>query len=318
MRILFAGSPSIAAVSLKALAEHASVDRYELTGVLTNPDSPQRRGSKNEPTPVAALAETLGIPALKPEKLDADARSAVSSLKPDLLVSFAYGHIFGPKFLGLFPQGGINIHPSLLPKYRGASPIQAAILNRDRESGISIQRLSLEMDAGDLLAQERFPLTLNETSASLSETVAVMSSELLIKVLRGFLSKTIHETPQSGEVTYCSVLKKEDGLIDWSLSAERIDAQVRAFTPWPLSWTFHNGEKLFILSARPVSRSNSDQPAGTVTGSDSADGVLIQTGNGLLGVTKLQYQAKKPLEWKSFLNGSRSFLGSCLGGGSYE
>jgi methionyl-tRNA formyltransferase len=310
MRILFAGSPDIAVPSLKALAESRS--GFEIAGVLTNPDSSQKRGAEPIPTAVGAAAALRGIPVLKPEKLDQAARDAVSALQPDLLVSFAYGHIFGPKFLAVFQLGGLNIHPSLLPKYRGPSPVQAAILNRDSETGVSIQRLALEMDAGVLLAQERFPLSTRETSAGLSETISVLSAGLLMKTLKELSDNTAIETPQTGTVSYCSMLKKEDGLIDWSLDAENIDAQIRAFTPWPLSWTFHNSRKLFILEARPFPDLDAGVPLGTVTGVDPANGVLVQTGRGLLGASKLQYEAKKPLDWKSFLNGAKNFLGSCL------
>ncbi|MDR0558473.1 MAG: methionyl-tRNA formyltransferase [Treponema sp.] len=319
MRILFAGSPRIAVPSLSALAALVrSQTGYEIAGVLTNPDAPKGRGGRVEPTEVGSAAAALGLVVLKPERLNAEAREAVAALAPDMLVSFAYGSIFSQKFLDMFPLGGINAHPSLLPKYRGPSPIQAAILNRDAETGISIQRLAREMDSGDLLLQEAFPLTGRETAASLSEYVASRTAELLVAALRGVAEKTLVEKPQMGEVSYCALIKKEDGLIAWPLRAEAIAARIRAFTPWPQSWTMHNGEKLFILDAHPHPRpvaggSDAAPPAGTVLGADTREGVLIQCGRGALAATMLRYQAKKALGWKAFLNGARNFIGSRLG-----
>jgi methionyl-tRNA formyltransferase len=313
MRILFAGSPEIAVPSLLALVNCANSGAgYEIAGILTNPDTPKGRNGRAEPTEVGRAAASLGLSVLKPERLNAEAREMVAALTPDMLVSFAYGRIFGPKFLSLFPLGGINAHPSLLPKYRGASPIQAAILNRDTETGICVQRLALEMDSGGLLLRETLPLTGRETTEGLSGCIAVKAAGLLVAAVRGIAEKTLTEQPQTGGVSYCAAIKKEDGHIIWTLSAEIIDARIRAFTPWPQSWTIHNGEKLFILDAKPVS-GHSKAAAGTVLGADAQNGILIQAGIGQLGVTRLQYHAKKALEWKAFLNGARNFIGSRLG-----
>ncbi len=328
MRILFAGSPDIAVPSLHSLfflnslhETGQSHSQFSVVGVLTNPDSARGRKKETEPTAVGAAAAELGIPVLKPEKLDATAREAVSALRPDLLVSFAYGRIFGPLFLSLFPFGGINVHPSLLPAYRGASPIQAALLNRDAETGVSIQRLAREMDTGNLLAVEKILLSGRETAASLSETVARLAADMLPAMIRSVADGSAHETPQTGAVSYCSIIKKEDGLIDWTRDAADIDAHIRAFTPWPLAWTAHNGEKLFILEAEYAdSVGRNDGTPGEVIGiargiaGGMDGGIAVRTGNGLLLVKKLQYQAKKALDWKAFLNGARNFIGSRLGG----
>jgi methionyl-tRNA formyltransferase len=328
MRILFAASPGIAAPALEAvfaLAYGPAADSgFELAGLLTNADSPRGRSGRPEPTEAAAALERLSaprtaaggsaIPALKPEKLDGGAREQVAALKPDLLVSFAYGAIFGPKFLALFPRGGINIHPSLLPQYRGPTPIPAAIMNRDRETGITIQRLAPEMDSGDILAQERVALSGRETTADLSGIMARKAAEMLPAALRGLAAGTLRAEPQDhNAASYCSLIAKEDGRIDWSRSAGEIDARIRAFNPWPLSWTTHNGERLCILTAEPLDGAAGPSPAGTVLGIDKQRGILIQTGAGTLAVTALQYQAKKALEWRAFINGARHFIGTRLG-----
>ena len=307
MRILFAASPAIAVPALKVVAD-------SLAGLLTNADSPRGRSNRPEPTECAVAAEGLAV-VLKPEKLDSAVRAQVAELKPDILVSFAYGKIFGPKFLGLFPMGGINIHPSLLPKYRGPTPIPSAIINRDTETGITIQRLAAEMDSGDILVQEKLPLEGTETTASLSETMAQKAAELLPAVLRGIADGTLRARAQDHSLaTYCSLIEKEDGLINWNRSAPEIDAGIRAFDPWPLSWTTHGELRLFIHKAGPFSgEEGSGKEPGEVLGKDKDKGILIQTGQGILAVSRLQYQGKKAMEWKAFLNGARNFLGEKLG-----
>ena len=330
MRILFAGSPVIAVPSLRAVSSLELEGRgVSLAGILTNPDSRRSRSHsrQGEPTDVSAAAAELDlirgergfppIPQLKPEKLDASAREDAAARNPDLLVSFAYGRIFGPRFLALFPLGGINIHPSLLPKYRGASPIPAVILAREKETGICIQRLAAEMDSGDILAAEQLRLSGRETTLSLSETAGEKAAILLRELLLDFDSKAAAAVQQKGEAVYCREIKKEEGLIDWSKSAVEIDAQVRAYTPWPLSFTPLNGHLLFILEAGLMDASapafTPDAAAGTVLGTDAKKGILIQTGSGILAVTRLQRQAKKALDWKAFCNGERDFIGVRLG-----
>ncbi|MDR0497303.1 MAG: methionyl-tRNA formyltransferase [Treponema sp.] len=320
MRILFAGTPAIAVPSLNALAEMEK-EGIVLAGVLTNPDRPRRHGAA-EPSDVSAAAFELDvmckgrgfppIPQLKPEKLDALVGEEVAALTPDILVSFAYGRFFGPRFLALFPLGGINIHPSLLPKYRGASPIPAQILAGEKETGICIQRLAQELDAGDILAAEVFGLSARETTVSLSETVSWKAARLLRELLLDFGSRAVR--PQEGEAIYCHEIKKEAGAIDWGKSAVEIDAQIRAYTPWPLSFTHRGKNTLLILEAMPFNNlpETPDAAPGTVLGTDRSRGILIQTGKGILAVTRLQWQTKKALDWKSFCNGERDFVGTRL------
>jgi len=322
MRVMFAGSPAIAVPSLEAVSREEGI---ELAAVLTSPDSPRGRSGKPLPTETAEAAQAIlkqfeaqgrhQFPILKPLKLDSQIREQIAALKPDLLVSFAYGRFFGPKFMELFPLGGINIHPSLLPKYRGPSPIQAAILNRDGVTGVSIQTLSQEMDGGDILACEQFQLTGEETTGSLSEVVAQKAARLLPNVLKKIAAKTARAAAQDADkVSYCSLVSMEDAAIDWKKSALEIEARVRAFDPWPLCRTIHNGKELLILKASIFNgESGADKEPGFVLGIDKQNGILIQTGKGILAVTQLQYQAKKALFWRDFLNGARDFNGSKLG-----
>jgi methionyl-tRNA formyltransferase len=323
VKILFAGSPAIAVLSLEALAGLCREDpAFRLVGLLTGPDARRGRGGKTAPTDVAAAAGALGIPPvqLKPEKLDAAVREAVAALAPDLLVSFAYGRIFGPRFLSLFPLGGINVHPSLLPRHRGATPIPAAILGREGETGVSVQRLALKMDAGDILAQERIPLTGRETTLSLSGIAAERGAELLVRVIRDIeLNRAAGTRQNDEEATYCSIIGKDDGLIDWSERTAELDAKIRAYTPWPLCRTAHQGQALYILEASPYGEGAAGSPdhaaaPGTVLGTDREAGILVRTGDGILAVSRLQYAAKKALPWRDFLNGARDFTGSRLAG----
>jgi methionyl-tRNA formyltransferase len=322
MRILFAGSPAIAVPALETLCRQG----IELAGVLTNPDSPRGRRGTPQPTEVGEAAAKIqrqfeeqgkaAFPVLKPLKLDSPLREQVRALKPDLLVSFAYGRFFGPKFMALFPLGGINVHPSLLPKYRGPTPIQAAILNRDAETGITVQKLAAQMDSGDILAVEHLQLTGAETAGSLGETIAQKAAIMLPAALEKIAAGDVQGTAQNhGEASYCSLIAREDGRVNWSRSAPEIEAAIRAFNPWPLSWTIHNGRELFILKASVYKKNavfgGESRPA-RVLGIDKQDGILIQTGEGILAVTELQYQAKKALMWRDFLNGARDFTGSQL------
>ncbi|MDR2552800.1 MAG: methionyl-tRNA formyltransferase [Treponema sp.] len=333
LRILFAGTPAIALPAFRMIAEGALAENpsWTLAGVLTNPDKPRGRSGRAEPSVIglaaAALGETftarkLAAPVLlKPDALKTKEREAAAALGADLLVAFAYGRIFGPKFLGLFPLGGINVHPSLLPKYRGASPIQEAILRGDTLTGVTIQRIALEMDSGNILARCEIRLTGREHTAALTETASREGADLLQRVLERIRQTgegVLKGTPQEGEASYCSLITKESGLIDWTRSARDIDAQIRAYNPWPLTRTCHNGQILHILKAE-----NQDPPhtvpapcPGRVLGIDKKSGILIQTGRGILAVSLLQYQNRNALPWQNFLNGARDFIGSCLTGGS--
>lgn len=324
MRVLFAGSPEIAVPSLVRLSfEH------EVVGVLTNPESAQGRGRELARTPVAEAAASLfggSVPVLQPERLGAEAREAVAALSPEILVSYAYGRIFGPKFLALFPRGGVNVHPSLLPRFRGPAPIPSAILAHDEKTAITVQRLALEMDAGDILGQEIIPLAGTETTEDLSEVAAILGADLLSRVLEQIEEGEDDPRPQEGEIVYCSLLKKEDGLIDWASPLREIDAKIRAFSPWPGAFSFLKGQRLNILeafpypgvtfAAGPSSLDFEDAAPGTVLGLDKSRGIMVQTKDGLLALRRLQVQHKKALPYREFANGMRDLAGAALGGQS--
>lgn len=313
MNILFAGSPEIAVDSLRLLHREATV-----CGVLTSPDKPSGRGKKIIPTPVKTAAHELGIPVIQPGRLNKDARDQVAALKPDLLAVFAYSKIFGPKFLSLFQSGAVNVHPSLLPKYRGPAPIPAAILSGDSKTGVTVQCIGLEMDAGDILLQEEVEIRDGETAGELSQRIAPIGAELLAKTLRLIEKGEAKPVPQEHEeAVYCSMIQKTDGRINWGDEAIVIARQVRAYNPWPMAFTRYKDLKLDIRRARPYDRVTSrdaDAIPGKVVGVDKEIGILIQTSEGILAVEELQLQSRKPLDWRAFLNGTPGFTGSQLGG----
>jgi methionyl-tRNA formyltransferase len=321
LSVLFAGNPAIAVPSLEAAAALEREGVLRLAAVLTNADAARGRSGRPEATDVARSAREMGAVLLQPERLDGSAREAAAATGANLLASFAYGRIFGPKFLGLFPRGGINVHPSLLPRHRGPAPVQAAILAGDAETGVTVQKIALETDAGEILAQERIPLSGRETGGSLGEAAAARGAALLAGVLRLYAQCDGAGTvpaghPQQGEISYSALASRKDALLDWSLGALEIDRQIRAWSPPLACYTRHGAAELYILEGRPLpsgAASGSSPPAGTVLGTDRDAGILIQTGKGVYAASRLQYRAKKALDWKAFLNGARNFTGARLG-----
>ena len=314
IRILFAGSPETAKKTLEILTNAQTEYDFEIAGVLSNPPSAKGRHKDLIPTPVAAFAEEKGIKVLTPEHLDAACRDEVSALKADLLVCFAYGHLFGPKFLGLFKLGGINLHPSLLPKYRGCTPVPAAILNRDKQTAVTIQTLGLKMDEGDILAQTIVDLHGIETGESLLNYSAEEGAKLILEVIKKTSAegKLPQGCPQSGEASYTGIIKKEDGRINWNDTTEIIEAKIRAYYPEPGCWCMENGQSLRILEAAAMNAAGDNSVPGTVLEFSKSDGILIKTGNGVLAVKKLQRQGKNAMDYKNFMNGARNFIGTVL------
>lgn len=320
MKILFAGTPEIAVPSLEALIQSSEA---EVVAVLTNPDRPVGRGHQIEASPVKRKALEAGLRVYQPEKPDESFFDVIRFLRPDLLVVFAYGKIFSADFLSLFPKGGINIHPSLLPRWRGPSPIQAAILNRDRETGFTIQLLARKMDCGDILYRETVLLGGKETTETLTSLFSQLCAEAVVSVVSRFDEYMATRQKQDDrEATYCKKLDKEDGLIDWGRSAVEIDALVRACTPRPKAYTFLNDIELFPITVSvfdkmklPFSLVEAADRAlpGTVFGFLKQDGFLVKTGDGILSVSVLQLKSRKALDAASFKNGAPDFLGTCLG-----
>jgi methionyl-tRNA formyltransferase len=314
MRILFAGTPALAVPSLTAAA-----GAHEVAAVLTSPDQPAGRGRAPVPSPLKTAALDLGLRVLDPEKLDEAFMEEARGIGADLLVVAAFGKIFRKPFLDLFPLGGVNLHPSLLPRFRGPSPVSAAIMAGDAETGVTIQRIALKFDTGDILAQERHPLRGDETAASLTDELALRGAALLAGVLAGLAAGSAPEARAQREedATYCRTLAKEDGIIRWAEPAAAIERKVRAFDPWPRAASTLNGEILLVLKSHvypDTLPADTDRGApGTVRAADRTHGLLVQTGAGVLAVERLQLQFKKPLDWRAFMNGHPAIVGARLG-----
>lgn len=316
LRVLFAGSPQAAKITLEKLLECAKECDYQIVGVLSNPPSAKGRHKELTPTPVAEFAMQNNIPVFTPEHLDSACREEISQINPDVLVCFAYGHIFGPKFISLFKFGGINLHPSFLPKYRGCTPVPAAILNRDSQTAITVQTISQKMDEGELLTQEIVELNGTETGESLLNYCADAGADLISIVLDQIAmeQKVPAGMPQVGTPSYTKIITKEDGKINWDDSALKIEAMVRAYFPSPSAWCLENDLPLKINSSCVYNGTYEcdDKPNGTVLDFIKAEGILIKTGDGILCVKELQRQGKKSMFYKDFMNGARDFVGTVL------
>lgn len=305
MRVLFAGTPRFAVPSLAALA-----DRFEVCGVLTAPDRPAGRGRRLIPAPVRQEAARRGLPVIAPERLDDAALRRIAGLRADLLAVAACGVIFTQRFLDRFAGGAVNVHPSLLPRFRGAAPIPAAILAGDRQTGVTIQRVVRRVDAGPILGRRVHPLDGTETAGRLSEALAAAGAELLVEVLAGMTRGEVEETAQVEEqATRCAKVSAADGRIDWNRhDATAVERMVRAYDPWPRAYCRLDGRRLNLRAARPVS-DRSDGPPGQIAGVDGDRGILIHTARGTLGVTELQLEGRRAIDWKSFANGYGGLAG---------
>lgn len=313
LRIVFMGTPEFAVPSLIALHNHAAKNNWQLVGVVTQPDRPAGRGKKLVASPVKQQAEQYGLPILQPTSFrkDPDARPSLEALSPDLLVVAAYGLILPRSVLALPTHGAINVHASLLPAYRGASPITAAILDGLDQTGVSIMLMDAGMDTGPVLAQDAQSIRSDDTTATLSERLAHQGAELLAQTLPRWLAGEITPTPQDqlpGEISLCRLIKKEDGQIDWNQPANFIERMTRAYSPWPSAYTTWHGQPFKIWHATVVE--GEAEPGRVVA---TAQGPAVGTGDGLLCLKSVQPAGKRVLDIRSFLNGAPDFIGSRLG-----
>lgn len=295
--IIYMGTAPIAVPALEAL--HARPD-CEVVAVCTQPDRPSGRKRRLTPSPVKVCALELGIPVVDPEKIGT-AKAGLSALEPDLAVVFAYGQYLPRSIFDLPVHGSINFHPSLLPRYRGASPIQSALLDGCTETGLSVIRVGEKMDAGDVLLQRTVSIGPDDTSQDLTLRFARMAADLVPEVLKGLREESLTFTPQKeAEATECRKIAKADGAIDWTKSAQALHCQIRAFHPWPGAF-FGLGElgSVKVLEAKVES---GDAEAGTLLDL-AGEGPLIACGEDALRLILLQPPGKKPMDGRSFLNG---------------
>jgi len=305
VRIVFMGSAELSIPSLRAMLE-AGVD--EVVGVVAQPDRPAGRRREPTPCPLKAFAAAQGLHVMTPERIgDPQAVAALAALRPDLLVVVAYGQYIPQRVIGLARHEAINVHPSLLPRYRGSAPIQWTLLNGDETTGVSIIYLAKRMDAGDIIRQERFPVSRDDTSGTLHDKLAVVGARLLLEAIddirRGAVERTVQDEAQAVEVRK---LAKEDGRIDWSLPAEAIRNRIRAFDPWPGSFCrLPDGEMIKVWRA--------EVEAGRgMPGELLDDRLLAATGQGALRLCEVQPAGGKRMPAEAFLNGRPLARGETL------
>jgi methionyl-tRNA formyltransferase len=290
-RIIFAGSPEFAVPSLDALLH----SRHEVVAVLTQPDRPAGRGRQVHAGPVKQAALAAGVIVLQPLTLrDPLAQQSLRELRPDLLVVVAYGQLLPPEVLHIPRIACVNVHASLLPRWRGASPIQAAVLQGDAETGVSLMQMEAGLDTGPVYYTRRTAIGPTETAGLLQARLAAIGGELLAAKLDAILAGELQAVPQpTTGVTYAGRINKADGIIDWSQSAIAIDRSIRAFNPWPVAQTLLDGELLRCWSAIPLDAAGqASSSPGTVVSIDQR-GVVVQTGDGLLILTEVQVAGKK-------------------------
>jgi methionyl-tRNA formyltransferase len=290
------GSPDFAVPALKNLAEN-----YYLVGVVSQPDKPAGRGRELNQSPVKIIAKTLGIPVFQPERIrEPEAYAQLAAWRPDLIVVAAYGQILRQNILALPTFGCINIHGSLLPRWRGASPIQAAIIAGDEQTGITIMKMEAGLDTGPIIASHLVKILPEDTAGTLGNRLALVGADVLIKTLPSFLEGLITPTPQDeGLSTYAGLIKKEDGQLDFNLSAVSLERRVRAFNPWPSAWTYWRDGFLKIHRAHVFPGNNAiPEKRSRINKSP-----IIGTGDGWLVLDEVQPAGKKSMAGDVFLRG---------------
>ena len=302
--LVFMGSPEFALPTLRLLAAN-----YSLAGVVTQPDQPAGRGRVLTPPPVKLLALELGLPVIQPRRLrEPDAMAQLKAWQPDLIVVAAFGQILRPEVLDLPHFGCLNVHSSLLPRWRGAAPIQAAILHGDAETGVTIMRMDAGVDTGPMLSQRAIPISTEDTAGTLSHILAELGAQLLLETLSGYLGGTILPIPQdNSEPTYAPLLKKENGLLDFTQPAEALARRVRAYNPWPGTYTLWEGQILKIHRAHTAGINSEPAPA---PGARLVHQGLpaIVAADCLLVLDEVQPAGKKIMPGNAFLQGARDWM----------
>jgi len=295
LRVVFFGTPDFAVPSLSRLVQAG----FSVPLVVTQPDRPVGRHSAPVPSAVARAAAGLGLAIAKPERLrgNSELRSRLQEIAPDVGVVVAYGRILPPDILAAPRLGFVNVHASLLPRYRGASPVQAALLAGDAETGVVTMRVVDDLDAGPLYLERSVPIEEREDASSLSECLSRIGSELLVETVEGLRRDSLSPRPQQGTPTYCRPIRREDGEIDWTRPAWEIDRRLRAFTPWPGGFTFADGDRLKILEARPGAAT--DRVPGTLW--REGDRLRVAAGEGTsLELLRLQRSGRRAVSAAEF------------------
>ncbi|NUM48387.1 MAG: methionyl-tRNA formyltransferase [Anaerolineales bacterium] len=298
-KIVFMGSPDFALPTLQALAQH-----YPVVGVITQPDQPAGRGRTLTPPPIKTLAEQLGLPVIQPRRLrDPEPMAQLHVWNPDLIVVAAFGQILRANVLTLPPLGCLNVHASLLPRGRGAAPIQAAILHGEPETGVTIMQMDPGIDTGPMLTRRALPILPDDTAGTLTPKLATLGADLLLETLPAYLRGELSTQPQDDtQATYAPMLKKEDGLLDFHHPAETLSRQVRAYNPWPGASMDWAGGTLKVHAAHAE---QGTAPIGQRTRAGKLP--AVGTASGLLVLDEVQPPGKKAMPGQGFLNGARDW-----------
>jgi len=316
LRIVFMGTPEFAVPSLQALLEADPEKLGRVVGVVTQPDRPKGRGQQLTPPPVKVLAQQAGLPILQPLKMkDPSFLETLKSWAPDLIAVTAFGRILPPVVLDLPPKGCVNVHGSLLPKYRGAAPIQWAIINGETETGITTMLMDPGMDTGPVLLQETVPILPMETAGELAARLAPIGGRLLVKTISGLKNGTLAPVPQDhSRATLAPLLKKEDGMLRWDEEATALANRIRGLTPWPGAYTFYGDERWQIWRAEPTNPGCAMAEPGVIL-EVTKETIRIAAGKGALLIRELQPASGKRLSVKQYLAGHSVTAGSRLAPG---
>lgn len=309
MRLVFMGTPQFAVPSLEALLR----SEHEVVGVVTQPDRPKGRGQELSASPVKQVAQRAGVPLLQPLKMkDPGFLDGLRAWKPDLIVVAAFGRILPSVILSLPPKGCVNVHGSLLPKYRGAGPIQWAIINGETETGITTMLMDEGMDTGAVLLQERLAIRPGDTAGTLSTRLAELGGRLLVETIRRLEAGTLVPQPQDHDrATLAPLLKKEDGAIDWTLGATALVNRVRGLSPWPGAYTFLGSERWMVWQAAAHRRDEAADDPGTIVKVTKA-GVYVATGDGVLELKEIQPANSRRMSVSQYLAGHSVPVGARL------
>ena len=308
MKIIFMGTPDFAVGTLRSLAEAG----HEITLVVSQPDKPKGRGHAMVPTPVKVVAEELGIPVFQPVKIR-EAKDVLEKTEADVCVVAAFGQIIPASILHMKKYGCINVHASLLPKYRGAAPIQWAVIDGEKESGVTIMRMDEGLDTGDMINKVIVTLDEKETGGSLFDRLSEAGAKLLVETLPKLEdgSAVFEKQPEESTTPYAAMISKKMGEMDWKKSAAELERLIRGLNPWPSAFSHLNGKTLKIWEASVEEENGEKKAPGTVLQAD-AKGFRIQTGEGILKIDTLQLEGKKRMDAQAFLRGYTVEAGTVL------
>ena len=306
MRIVFMGTPEFAVPTLRALCEHG----YEIVGVFTQPDRPKGRGNKLTPSPVKEYALSQGIPVFQPEKIRRDGVDDLRALAPDLCVTAAFGQILSQEILDIPPMGSVNVHASLLPRHRGSAPINWAILQGDRQAGVTTMMMARGIDTGDMLLAAATDILPGETAGELTLRLSGIGASLLLDPLRGMEDGSVKPIPQDeARMTYDPMLTKQMGIIDWTEPAQAIVNRIHGLNPWPGCSTAIQGGRMKLLRAKAAGGSGAP---GEILSADVKDGLVIACGEGAVEIVQLQAPGGKPMGARDYLRGHALTVGTVL------